>query len=140
MKLGELKSLGHNIAGSLASGIGLMIGVYDMNVFAEASSSSEGFVTVDFLNASSTGASVSAKLGRAIVLYKDALPALCAKHGLDLGEIKIVQVRYGVDPVYGPHFTVTVETADGRRSADQYLGVPGRRLRRGHSSRLRDSH
>jgi hypothetical protein len=52
MKLGELKSVGHNIADSFASGIGLLIGHYEMNVFAEAASEPEGFVVVDFLEGS----------------------------------------------------------------------------------------
>ncbi len=33
MKLGELKSLGHNIADSLASGVGVLIGVYVTDIF-----------------------------------------------------------------------------------------------------------
>ena len=36
MKHDELRSIGHNIADSLASGCGLMIGVYDMDIFGEA--------------------------------------------------------------------------------------------------------
>jgi hypothetical protein len=43
MKFGELKSIGHNIADSLASGIGLMIGVYEMDIFGEAANSHEGY-------------------------------------------------------------------------------------------------
>jgi hypothetical protein len=130
MKRGSLKSLGHNIADSFASGIGLMIGVYEMNVFAEASSASEGFINVDFLNASSSGGDASSGLRRAIGLYRDALPALCEKHGIDPRQIKTLEARYGTDPVYGPHFAVTVEDNGGRRSTDQYVGVPGKRLRR----------
>ena len=130
MKHGNLKSLGHNIADSFASGIGLMIGIYDMNVFAEASSASEGFITVDFLNALSSGSDAPSSLNRAIGLYRDALPGLCEKHGIDLGEIKTLEARYGTDPVYGPHFAVTVEDNAGKRSTDQYVGVPGKRLRR----------
>jgi len=130
MKHGSLKSLGHNIADSLASGIGLMIGVYEMNVFAEAASTSEGFIKVDFLSASLSGGDASSGLSRAIGLYRDALPTLCEKHGIDPKQIKTLEARYGTDPVYGPHFTVTVEDSDGRRSTDQYVGVPGKRLRR----------
>lgn len=130
MKLGELKSLGHNVADSLASGIGLLIGVYTMDVFGEASSSPEGYITVDFLSGTSTGGEASAALRRAITLYCEALPDLCNKHGCDVAAIATLTARYGVDAVYGPHFAVTVETVDGRRSSDQYVGVPGKRLTR----------
>lgn len=130
MKHGSLKSLGHNMADSLASGVGLMIGVYDINVFAEAASTPEGYIEVDFLNAELQGGEVSPGLIKAIKLYRDALPAMCAKHGLNLRDIKTLDARFGTDPVYGPHFRVTVESRDGKRSTDQYVGLPGRRLRR----------
>jgi hypothetical protein len=130
MKLGELKSLGHNIADSLASGIGLLIGVYEMNVFAEAAAEKEGFVVVDFLGGSTTGTNVSASFRRAVRLYREQLPDLCAKHGIELTVLARLEARYGTDPVYGPHFTVTVEGRDGKQSVDQYLGVPGKRMRR----------
>lgn len=35
MKFDTLRSIGHNIADSLGSGIGLLIGVYEMDVFGE---------------------------------------------------------------------------------------------------------
>lgn len=129
MRISKLKSVGHNIADSLASGIGMLIGVYAMNIFNEASSGSEGFIEVDFLSGKVEGSPVSASLSRAINLYKDALPDLCAKHGLEVFEIKALNARFGTDPVYGPHFAVTVECNDGKRSTDQYVGTPGRRLR-----------
>ena len=62
MKFGELKSIGHNIADSLASGIGLMIGVYETDVFGEARATSAGFIEVDFLNGSTMGGTPSRTL------------------------------------------------------------------------------
>ncbi|MGZ3236826.1 MAG: hypothetical protein ACXU8A_05555 [Burkholderiaceae bacterium] len=129
MNLGKLKSLGHNVADSLASGIGLLIGMYEMNVFAEAAASDEGYINVDFLNGTTTGSRTSPSLSRAICLYRQALPALCAKHGLNPAEIKTIEAHFGTDSAYGPHFSVTVESVDGKRSTDRYIGVPGRRLR-----------
>ena len=130
MKLGTLKSIGHNISDSLASGIGLMIGVYTMDVFAEAAGEPEGFVVVDFLAGSTTAATASADFRRAIGHYRDALPELCAKHGVKPTEFAKLETRYGTDLVHGAHFTVTVEDIDGRHSIDRYIGVPGKRLRR----------
>jgi hypothetical protein len=80
MKLGILKSLGHNIADSLASDIGLMIGHYAMDVFAEASGEPEGFVVVNFLAGTASGNSISADFRKAVAAYRDALPDLCSKH------------------------------------------------------------
>jgi hypothetical protein len=129
MKLGELKSLGHNLADSFASGIGLLIGVYEMNVFAEAAAFDPGFIEINFLDASAVGSPISKDLQGAINAYHDALPDLCKKHSIDLSQVTTLTARFGSDSAYGPHFTVTVESIDGRRSIDRYIGVPGRRLR-----------
>ena len=128
MKLGNLKSLGHNVADSLASGIGLLVGVYTMDVFAEAAAEAPGYIDVDFLSGSTSGSSASASLSQAIALYRKALPELATKHGIKANDIQALSARFGTDPAYGPHFTVTVASHDGRSSTDRYVGVPGRRL------------
>lgn len=130
MKFGNLKSLGHNIADSMASGIGFIVGVYQMDVFAEAAASKEGHLTVNFVNGTTTGATPSPSLARAICLYREALPSMCAKHEINPTEIKALLARFGTDAAYGPHFKVTVENVMGKASTDQYVGIPGKRLRR----------
>lgn len=128
MKFSELRSIGHNIADSFASGIGLLIGVYDMNIFGEARRSREGFITVDFLTGSSAGGRPSRSLARAIVLYQEALSGLCRNHGVTPAAFRELTARFSVD---GNHkrFVVTVEDRRGRRAIDEYVGLPGRRLR-----------
>jgi hypothetical protein len=133
MKFGQLKSLGHNIADSLGSGIGLMIGIYEMDIYAEASANEEGFIAVNFLDGTVSGSPLSAGLRAAIGLYRDALPGFCEKHGIAFSDIRTLTARYGTDRIYGPHFLVCVESADGRKAADQYAGIPGRRV---HCNRI----
>ena len=130
MKIGELTSFGHNVADSLASGICFMVGIYSVDIYGEAAASLEGHIVVDFKAGSTSGSPVSANLGNAIRCYAELLPELANRHGLDSSEIKILSARFGTDPVAGPHFSVTVEASDGRRSIDQYTGVPGRRFSR----------
>lgn len=129
MKLGDLKAIGHNISDSLASGIGLMIGVYTMDIYAEAAAADPGYIEVDFLAGTTSGALVSHQLQGAIDLYREALPRLCERHGVDIREIQTLSTRFGTDPVRGPHFSVLVETTDGRSSSDLYVGTPGKRPR-----------
>jgi hypothetical protein len=107
-----------------------MIGVYEMDVFGEATAGLEGYIEVDFLRGTASGSPASRKLLRAISLYKDALPDLCEKHGVKVEDFNKLRARFGVDRAYGRHFTVTVENGSGKRSTHRYLGVPGRRLRR----------
>ena len=130
MKLGTLRAMGHNFADSFASGIGLLIGYYEMDVFSEAAAANEGHIVVDFLNGTTSGSPASADLLRAIALYREVLPEFCSRHGFEAAEIKTFQVRFGTDAAYGRHFTVVVENGTGRRSTDRYFGVPGKRLRR----------
>ncbi len=129
MKLGELKSLGHKFADSFASGIGLLVGFYEMDVFAEAAASDSGYIEVNFLDASTTGSTISERLKCASKCYGNALPELCKKHRIDPSQIKTLIARFGTDSVYGPHFTVSVESIDGRSSTDRYIGFPVRCMR-----------
>ncbi|CAN5271754.1 hypothetical protein BH11PSE9_BH11PSE9_15950 [soil metagenome] len=107
-----------------------MIGIYEMNVFAEAAGEDEGFIVVNFLTGLTTGKAVSTSFREAVALYRDALPELCSKHAVNPAEFRKLEARYGTDHVYGPHFTVSVESRTGQLSTDQYVGVPGKRLRR----------
>ena len=127
MKFGTLKSIGHNIADSLASGIGLMVGVYEMDIFAEALAAPEGFIEVDFLTGETSGGNPSAELRQALKLYAAALPDLCKRQGADVSDFKHLSARYsGRRPMF-ERYAVTVEDSQGRRSTDDYLGIPGKR-------------
>jgi len=127
MKHGELLSIAHNVADSLASGIGMMIGVYDMDVFAEAAGSPGGVIAVDFLRGAVLEGEASGSLRRAIRLYRRALPALFARHGGSLDGVGAMEARFWSDRL-GPRFSVTVEDSNGRRSSADYAGLPGKRL------------
>jgi hypothetical protein len=130
MKFGELKSIGHNIADSLESGIGLLNGVNGTDIFGEALGSPEGHITVDFLSGTSEGGKPSKTLEKGIYECRSALAKLCERHGVEISAFKKLTARYDVDRVYGGRFTVTVEDQKGRRSVDQYAGMSGRRLRK----------
>lgn len=47
---GQLRSVAHSIADSLASGVSLMTGFYDLHVYEDALRSENGVLTVDLLN------------------------------------------------------------------------------------------
>jgi hypothetical protein len=126
MKFGELKSIGHNIADSLASGIGLLIGFYTMDVFGEASRSPEGYITVDFLTGTCTAGIPSPSLTKAVALYKDALADLCKRQGISVSEFRELTVKY-ISNTLDRRFIVAIEDQQGRRSSDEYVGIPGKR-------------
>lgn len=126
---GELRSIGHNIAASLASGVGAPIGYVSTDVFDEALHSKTGRIEVDFLRGMVSGARpFSFRLKHVVKLYRGAFAALCRRHGVSPATFRTLRAVYGVDAVHGPHFSVTLETLAGRRSVDPYVGAFGRRI------------
>ena len=71
----------------------------------------------------------SAACRDALRKYSEALPALCAKHGVDPAAFRRLEAKYGTDRIYGRHFTVTVESCEGKTDVSRYIGMPGRKLR-----------
>lgn len=151
MKFGKLQSVGHNIAFSLASGEGLMIGVYEIGyIFDEAAKSAEGYILVDFLAGTTSGAKPSALLAKSISSYSKALKKLCQKHEIEVEAFRELKARYlvashgerlsvtvddqmgrrEIDIVasHGERFFVTVEDQMGRRSIDEYDGRSGKHV------------
>src|SRR2546423_13447490 len=109
MKHSALRSMAHNIADSLADGLGFPIGVFRTDVFDEASRSPEGQITVDFLNGTVKGARASAQLTTAVSLYStQALAVFCEKHGVPLSSFRELTVRYSAHP-RGRYAIVTIE-------------------------------
>ena len=127
MKFRELTSIGHNIADSFASGMGFLIGVYEIDVFREAEKSPEGYILIDFIAGTSSGAQPSPSLAKAISLYAQALDGLCKRHGTRADAFRELKARYSLDS-HGGRFVVTVQDQSGRCAMDEYLGLPGRRV------------
>jgi hypothetical protein len=128
MKHAKMRSVAHNIADSLASGIGLLIGVYDIDIFGEARQIPGLQMTIDFLTGKIVEGSASEALTEAVARYRDALPDLCEKSGGSVDEFKELTARFWSDAV-DSYFCVTIEDHDGRRSITEYVGISGRRVK-----------
>jgi hypothetical protein len=128
MKLADLRSIGHNIADSLACGNGFLVGLYGTDIFGEARRSPERCITIDFVSGKVVSGRASRSLAGAIALYADALADLCKKHGTSHTVFRELTVRYSGD-AHGRRFVVTVEDHQGRRVADEYVGIASRRIR-----------
>jgi hypothetical protein len=129
MKLSVLMGLAHNLADSVASGLGFMIGLYEMDIFGEAEASPEGFMEVDFLNGKIAGGKPSPGLARAIKLYsEEALPRLCESHGATISDFQELKVRFW-RPLLAGRFEVAVEDRQSRRATAEYEGSPAKRVK-----------
>lgn len=127
MKFAVLRSIGHNIANSLASRMGELIGVYEMDdIFDAAARSPEGYVEVDFIAGTATDGQISASLSHVIRLYAEALDRLCESQGVPTSAFRQLTARYSRDR-WTVWFAVTVVDRNGRRATDDYRGVPGAR-------------
>lgn len=128
MKIGTLRAIAHNIADSLGSGIGMLIGVYEMDVFGEAARSPNGVMAVDFLAGKVATGVGSPHLVDALAKYRKALPELCKKHGASIEDFRELSARYSSD-AFNRRIDVTVEDRNGRRVEDAYIGTPARHVK-----------
>jgi hypothetical protein len=97
-----------------------------MYIFEEAAASPEGFIEVDFLTGETSGGAPSRELARALKLYAEALPEFCRRHGIEASDFRELTARFS-GRRHAERFTVTVENQGGRRSIDEYVGLPGKR-------------
>jgi hypothetical protein len=125
MKHAKLRSVAHNFADSLACGHGFVIGYCPTDIFGEAGSFPEGYLTVDFLAGTILEGQPSTGLAQAMLRYRKAFPAFCEKHGALISDFRELTVRYSGDRL-GRTFVVTVEDARGRRSSSEYGGIYGK--------------
>lgn len=128
MKIGTLRAIAHNVADSLGSGIGMLIALYDMNVFGEAKTSAGGVICIDFLAAKATKGNVSLPLRTAIVKYRKALPNLCGKHGVSIDDFKTLIASYSTERC-NRRIVVTIRDRLGRCYVDEYIGTPAGHLK-----------
>lgn len=130
MKFGELRSIAHNLAHSVASGLGLPVGYFSYEIFTEVQASPMGYMEVDFIGGEMKGAMPSDVLSQALLHYKQWLLELAAKHGGDASDFAELRVRYSVDRVHGPYFVVTVTNTGGRTDTTVYGGFTGKVLKK----------
>ena len=91
MKIGILRALAHNIADSLGSGCGLLIGVYDMNVYGEAMRDPGGVIAIDFLAAKAIRCRASIRVASATIRMANSLKgAFFEPFGSDLTRLEAI--------------------------------------------------
>ena len=97
VKHSAMRSIAHNLADSLSSGIGLLIGHYDLDIYGEAGQSGSGAIVADFIAGRVLNGDTSPSLTKAIYLYGEALNYLAAAHGGSREDFKELTVRFWSD-------------------------------------------
>jgi hypothetical protein len=129
MKHGELVAITHNLADSMSSGIGLMIGFHPMNIYHEAAKSPDGHITIDMLTGAVTGGPVSQDLKDAFEQYRVVMPQHLARHGAEIEDFAALTIRFWVHRNH-PHFRVAVCDQRGKASEADYAGNPAKRVKK----------
>lgn len=106
----------------------MLVGVYDIDVFAEAQRSPGGVISIDFLAAKATRGDASPALARAITKYHKALPDLCAKHGASIEDFKTLTASYSAGAT-SRKIVVRIRDGIGRSCVDEYIGTPARHVK-----------
>lgn len=127
MKHNELLSVAHNIADSLASGSGFVVGYWPTDVYGEAARCPEGNLTIDFLTGEIAGGHPSKTLSAAVIAYRDVLPSFCEKHGISIVEFNQFTVQYSGISSFNGSAVITITDSNGRQSIAEYSGNPLKR-------------
>ncbi|WP_375194937.1 hypothetical protein [Sphingobium sp.] len=128
MKHDRLCAIGHNLADSMASGLGFVIGYYPMDVFGEAAFSPMGAIEVDFLNGHILRGEASDSLQAAAAHYAEALPEFCRANGADPADFENLSATFD-STALERRVVLKVTDRRGRSSTTEYAGVPLKRLR-----------
>jgi len=99
------------------AGVGLLVGVYAIDVFGEVVRSREKHITVDFPSGTTMGGGPSRSLARAIRRYRDSLPDLCKKHGTSVAMFGKLTTRYSIKSL-DKRVLVTIVDRNGRSAVD----------------------
>jgi len=128
MKHDQLCAVGHNLADSMASGLGFVIGYYPMDVFGEAALSPGGSIEVDFLHGRILRGVASDSLKAAAAHYAEALPEFCRMNGAEATDFEALSASFDATAFQRRVF-LKVTDRRGRRSTTEYVGVPLKRVR-----------
>ncbi|MCE7797570.1 hypothetical protein LWE61_13545 [Sphingobium sufflavum] len=128
MKHDQLCAIGHNLADSMASGLGFVIGYHSMDVFGEAASSPDGFIEVDFLNGRIAQGTASDSLEAAAARFGEVFPEFCRKNGAEATDFKALSVIFDATAL-DRRVLLLVTDRNGDSSTTEYTGIPLKRLR-----------
>jgi hypothetical protein len=128
MKHNQLKSIAHNIADSIGSGIGLPVGYYEMDVYGEAAKTPSGKLIVDMLAGTINEGNASKYLANAIKAYHAILPDFCQKQGVNSSDYSKFEIHFW-QTATSKNFRICITDSRGKSSQTDYQGIPGKRVK-----------
>ncbi len=127
MKHGKLRSIAHNLADSLAGYVGLITGVYDLDLYKDAARSPDGELVIDLLNNKIISGKPSPNHIEAVSRLRPEFNRLCETEKVSRSSFCNAIARFHANKVrYG--FTIIVEDDNGKITETDYTGIPARRV------------
>ena len=137
MKHGQLRAVAHSIADSLAGGVSLMTGFYDLRIYEDAMRSEGGILTVDLLNGRVVRGTPSTDVVAALLRIPKEFDRLCSAKGFVRSDCRRALAHFHTTPIT-QGFTLVIEDNSGRITEADFHGVPARRVMElDHLGRLR---
>lgn len=121
MKHDQLCAIAHNLVDSMASGLCFVIGLYTVDVFADAGNSEGGVITVDFLGGTIPQGKASPALLGAAQAFARELPEFCRRQGGSAEDFAELSASFSARDRF---VTIAVTDRNGRRSVIDYAGSP----------------
>lgn len=127
MKRGQLRSIAHSLADSIAGGISLMTGFYELDLYGDAAKSPDGKLSVDLLNGHVIEGIASPELCTAISRLSLHFDRLCQTAGITRGDCHVANAHFYATPTRRG-FTLEIEDGTGRVTEADYEGIPAHRV------------
>ena len=122
MKRGQLRSIAHSLADSIAGGIRF----YELDFYGDSPESPDHKLSVDLINGCVIEGTPSPELRAAISRLSSHFDRLCQTAGISLDECRAANAYFYVTP-RRIGFTLAIEDQAGRLTEADYNGVPARR-------------
>lgn len=127
MKRGQLRSIAHSLADSIASGISLMTGSYELDLYGDAAKSPGGELSVDLLNGIVVKGTPSSELSTAISRLSAHFDRLCQSAGSSRNDCHAAIAHFHSMPT-SSGFTLVIEDSAGQVTETDYEGIPAHRV------------
>lgn len=128
MKHAKLRAVAHNLADSLASGVSLLTGAYELDLYGDAARAPGERLVLDLMNGAVIEGALSPALATALARLGPEFARLCAAAGTEPGDCRRAIARFHAR-AGACGFTLLIEDRAGRTTEADYEGTPAHRAR-----------
>jgi hypothetical protein len=122
------RAIAHNFAHSLACGVSLSTGFYELDVYGDAATSPGGKLRLDLLNGKVLEGEANKDLQTALARIPPLFAEGCRRSGGSLTDLRCAEATFSRSGSE-EGFVLEIEDSKGQRSATDYSGSESKRTR-----------